>query len=52
MKSIIILLTLVFGLTLLAGCSTRSEDDSTIPWSRPAPWEGGVPGMPGMGTPY
>jgi len=32
------------------GCVAKSEDESTIPWSRPASWEGGLPGMsPGMG---
>lgn len=52
MKPFSLLLALMLGISFLSGCATRSEDDSTIPWSRPAPWEGGVPGMPGMGTPY
>ena len=34
-----------------AGCSTKTEQDSSIPWSRPASWEGGIPGMGGMGGP-
>jgi hypothetical protein len=42
---------LVFGLLLLAfgaaltGCTTRRNKDSSIPWSRPADWEGQIPGM-------
>ena len=44
----LILLALVLG-ALLAGCSTtRTTDDNTIPWSRPADWEGGIPGMSSM----
>lgn len=43
-------LLLVFVATLLTGCAAKSEDESTIPWSRPASWEGGLPGMtPGTG---
>jgi len=34
-----------------SGCSTKSPDDSSIPWSRPASWEGGIPGMGGLGGP-
>jgi hypothetical protein len=49
----------VLGLTLAggalalftSGCTTKTEQDSSIPWSRPASWEGGIPGMGGMGTP-
>ena len=28
----------------LAGCS-NPQQDSSIPWSRPAEWEGSIPGM-------
>lgn len=45
-------LLLVLGLAVAAlasGCATKSREDSTIPWSRPASWEGGVPGMGGFG---
>jgi nitrous oxide reductase accessory protein NosL len=35
---------------LLAGCSMESAKDSSIPWNRPADWEGQIPGM-GMGGP-
>ena len=27
------------------GCSTRTQKDTAIPWSRPAGWEGQIPGM-------
>lgn len=36
---------------ITSGCSTKSPEDSSIPWSRPASWEGGIPGMGGMGGP-
>ncbi len=38
---------------LVAGCSTQNPTDSSIPWNRPASWEGQVPGMgttPGSNT--
>ncbi len=38
-------------LALLSGCATKSPEDSSIPWSRPASWEGGIPGMGGLGQP-
>ncbi len=34
-----------------SGCATKTPEDSTIPWSRPASWEGGIPGMGGVGSP-
>lgn len=36
---------------LATGCATKQPEDSSIPWSRPASWEGGIPGMGGMGGP-
>ena len=33
---------------LLGGCQMTPQKDSSIPWSRPAGWEGQIPGM---GTP-
>lgn len=45
----ILLAFLFLGALLLQGCFTASEDDSSIPWSRPASWENSAPGMPGMG---
>lgn len=47
-------LALLLGSALLAfgaGCATKQPEDSSIPWSRPASWEGGIPGMGGMGSP-
>ncbi len=49
-KLLLAALALAAGSLLLTGCTT-TEQDSSIPWSRPASWEGGVPGMGGMGTP-
>lgn len=41
---------LAVATVMFAGCAAKSEDDSTLPWSRPASWEGGLPGVaPGMG---
>ena len=48
MKKLISLIVAIstIGLTLLlSGC--EEVDESTIPWSRPKDWEGGVPGMGG-----
>ena len=47
-----LVLTLLAGAALLlTGCTSKTEQDSTIPWSRPAGWEGGIPGMGGLGSP-
>ena len=52
LKKLVLLSLAVSGLSLLvSGCTTKTEADSTIPWSRPANWEGGIPGMGGMGGP-
>jgi hypothetical protein len=37
------LLVVAFG-SLFAGC-VAPKSDSTIPWNRPAEWEGQIPGM-------
>jgi hypothetical protein len=42
-KSILILL-LALG-ALLGGCQLSPQKDTAIPWSRPADWEGQIPGM-------
>lgn len=34
----------VLGL-LLGGCTTNTPKQSSIPWSKPADWEGQIPGM-------
>ncbi len=47
------LVLLILGSALLAfcsGCATKQAEDSSIPWSRPASWEGGIPGMGGHGS--
>jgi len=41
---LLLLLTIAVG-TLLAGCTTRTTRDTSIPWSRPANWEGQIPGL-------
>jgi hypothetical protein len=33
----------------VTGCTSKTAEDSSIPWGRPASWEGQVPGM-GVGT--
>lgn len=46
----LVLLALGSAFALLAtGCATKQPEDSSIPWSRPASWEGGIPGMGSMG---
>lgn len=30
---------------LLGGCQMQPQKDTAIPWSRPAGWEGQIPGM-------
>jgi len=42
-KSLLGLLLVVF-VALGAGCMSPQKD-SSIPWSRPADWEGQIPGM-------
>lgn len=37
---------------LHGGCTMNSQKDTSIPWSRPANWEGQIPGIgttPGSG---
>jgi hypothetical protein len=45
-KSLVALVLLAFALIGLSGC-TGNQQDSSIPWSRPASWEGRIPGMTG-----
>lgn len=49
-KALLIALSLSGIALLFTGCTSKTEQDSTIPWSRPANWEGGIPGMGSMGT--
>jgi hypothetical protein len=44
LKKPTLLLLLALG-ALLAGCSMQPQKDTSIPWSRPAGWEGQIPGM-------
>jgi len=36
---------LLLILPIISGCFYASPDDQELPWSRPADWEGGIPGM-------
>lgn len=50
MKQRLVLAALAAALLALAtGCASKQPEDSSIPWSRPASWEGGIPGMGGLG---
>jgi len=42
-----VLVALVLGALALAGLAgcTSPQQDTSIPWSRPADWEGQIPGM-------
>ena len=43
-KTILATLLLATG-AIVGGCSTQSPKQTSIPWSRPAGWEGQIPGM-------
>ena len=43
-KSALAFLLLALG-ALVGGCSMQPQKDTAIPWSRPAGWEGQIPGM-------
>lgn len=43
-KRVLAALLVAIG-SLVAGCSTNSPKQTSIPWSRPAGWEGQIPGM-------
>jgi hypothetical protein len=47
-KPLLGLLLLAFG-ALFSGCA-NNQQDSSIPWSRPADWEGQIPGMSSSGV--
>lgn len=47
-KRITWLLLVATGTVLLfGGCATKPQD-SAVPWSRPASWEGQLPGVGGL----
>ena len=50
-KPLLTALALAGTAFIVTGCTSKTEADSSIPWSRPASWEGGIPGMGGMGSP-
>lgn len=50
-KKLVLALAGLAAVFAASGCSTKTEQDSSIPWSRPASWEGGIPGMGGLGGP-
>ncbi len=49
LKRVAAVLLIVLG-GALAGCSIDNPTDSSIPWNRPADWEGQIPGMNGSGS--
>lgn len=46
-KALLALLTLGI-MAALCGCTSKTNQDTSIPWSRPASWEGNIPGMGSM----
>lgn len=51
MRVFFVLLAATLIAMAMSGCETKTKDDSSIPWSRPASWEGQIPGMGGFGSP-
>jgi hypothetical protein len=49
LKRVAAILLIALG-SLLAGCTMDAPSDSSIPWNRPADWEGQIPGMSGSGS--
>ena len=43
-KTLLVVITSALVLLGLSSCSAPQQD-SSIPWSRPADWEGRIPGM-------
>ena len=43
-QPIFLLLLLTWG-AMLGACTSKTAKDTSIPWSRPADWEGTMPGM-------
>jgi hypothetical protein len=41
----VLALLLLATSAIVGGCSTNSPKQTSIPWSRPAGWEGQIPGM-------
>lgn len=60
MKKILFLTVLVLFSMFMVGCESteskkqlpsRATDGGDLPWGKPAQWEGGLPGMGGIGNP-
>ena len=62
MKKIIFVALLAICSAFMFGCESteskkpsrlpsRQTDGGDLPWARPASWEGGLPGMGGIGNP-
>ena len=49
MKRLTAVLIITLG-GILSGCALDNPTDSSIPWNRPADWEGQIPGMNGSGS--
>jgi hypothetical protein len=45
MFRLLLVIALAFAMFGLTGCFNSSPDEQTVPWSRPADWERGAPGM-------
>lgn len=43
----LILASLALASSLLSGCFNAEQDETAVPWGRPATWEGGAPNMGG-----
>ncbi|MGC6455407.1 MAG: hypothetical protein ACON39_00430 [Coraliomargaritaceae bacterium] len=41
-------IVLLLCILSLSGCFNSTVDEQTVPWGRPASWEGGIPGMGGF----
>lgn len=41
------LLIALASMPIFSGCQSANQAESQIPWSRPATWEGGAPGIIG-----
>lgn len=48
LQKISVLIALLATAFALSGCFNSTEDEQTVPWGRPASWEGGAPGMGGF----
>ena len=46
-NNVIKLIFITVQVLILSGCATRPQD-SSVPWSRPADWEGKLPGVGGL----